>query len=154
MCANATFAPEGAKVAFFVRSARLDYLQNFRPRRSSSMRMALPSAKNVGAHSPTKMPQRSARSVLSVFFEVSQERNDRPIEAIPAANMWSEVRPISRSFVSMFVPPSSFGLRRRPVGFPLLAARKRRITAVAPFGCRSGIPPGFSSRFRSASRPR
>lgn len=42
---------------------------------------ALPSPKNVGAHCPTKIPQRSARSIPadSVFFDVHQETTDSPM---------------------------------------------------------------------------
>lgn len=47
---------------------------------------ASPRPKKVGAHSPTKIPQRSARSIPadSVFADVAQERNDKPMDAIAA----------------------------------------------------------------------
>jgi hypothetical protein len=53
---------------------------------SSSMRMALPRAKNVGAHWPTKMPQRSARAMPfdSRLRDVHQDAIDRPMDARPA----------------------------------------------------------------------
>src|SRR5690606_27530569 len=59
----------------------------------SSMRSATPSAKKVGAHSPMKIPHRSARGVSSALIDVIQEIRVRPMEAKPAMNMWSEVIP-------------------------------------------------------------
>jgi hypothetical protein len=59
------------------------------------MRRAMPMAKNVGAHSPTKIPQRSARSrpADSNRLDAAHEATVKPIEAMPAVYMRLDFTP-------------------------------------------------------------
>ncbi|WP_207920174.1 hypothetical protein [Saccharopolyspora aridisoli] len=84
----------------------------------SSTRSATPKAKKLGAHSPTKIPQRSARAVDSdALSDAAQLITLRAIEASPAANMWSDVTPFFRRMVNT-VPSNEIKETASPLAFP------------------------------------
>src|ERR1700754_585572 len=98
----------------------------------SSIRRAVPSAKNVGAHSPMKIPHRSARSTpaLSYWWDTTHEATDAPMDANPAVNSIEDDTPILCSVLIMTSPDRS-AITSVFSDYPDLRALSCRVVQVA-----------------------